>query len=419
LSDIKFRDELVPADEALNIVLSGAGPVGSESLDLMDAAGRVLAEDLNSRRTQPPFDASAMDGYAVRVEDLDQIPITLKLIGEAAAGHPFSGTVSSGEAARIFTGAIVPDGADIIIIQENTVAGEGEVTILTGAPEGKFIRRAGMDFAEGDQLLNTGDVLDAPRLSLAASMNYPQVKVYRKPIVALMTTGDELVMPGGDLKPGYIIASNVFGLQALVQENGGKTIDLGIVPDTIEALQSAIRKAIAEKADIIVTTGGASVGDHDLVKPAFEREGFKFAFHKIAMRPGKPLLFAKRDGEDHVCRLVGLAGNPVSSLVAGPVFLRPLIRTLAGFPPEMIEPISASLAIALPANDERMEFMRAMAEVDANGAISVTPFSKQDSSMLANLAKANCLMIRPINAPAASAGDPCQIVPLRRFSILT
>ena len=408
-----FRDDLVPADEALAMVLSNAVPAATESLTLKDAANRVLAEDLVSRRTQPPFDASAMDGYAVRAADLTSMPVTLNVIGESAAGHPFDGTVSTGEAARIFTGAIVPGGADTIIIQENTTAEPGKVTVLTGAPEGKFIRRAGMDFATGDQLLKKGDVLDAPRLSLAASMNYPSVKVYRKPLVALLTTGDELVLPGNELKPGQIIASNVYGLIALVQENGGEVLDLGIITDTMDALQTAIESALDQGADIIVTTGGASVGDHDLVKPAMEQAGFQFEFHKLAMRPGKPLLFAKRKSDGHICRLVGLAGNPVSSLVAGPVFLRPLIRSLAGFPLDTIEPISAKLATELPENDERMEFMRAMAKVSNDGSIEVTPFSRQDSAMLANLAAANCLLIRPIRAAAAKPGDPCQIVPLR------
>lgn len=408
-----FREDLVPADEALAIVLSDAVPTATESLILEEAVNRVLAEDLTSRRTQPPFDASAMDGYAVLVKDVQNIPVTLNVIGESAAGHPFDGVLSAGQSVRTFTGAIIPEGADTIIIQENTTAEPGKVTILTGAPEGKFIRRAGMDFVTGDKLLAKGDVLDAPRLSLAASMNYPNVNVYRKPLVALLTTGDELVLPGNELKPGQIIASNVYGLIALVQENGGEVLNLGIVTDTMEALQTAIDTALSKGADIVVTTGGASVGDHDLVKPAMENAGFQFLFHKLAMRPGKPLLFAKRKSGEHTCRLVGLAGNPVSSLVAGPVFLRPLIRSLAGFPLDTIEPISAKLATELPENDERMEFMRAIAKVSGDGTITVTPFSRQDSSMLANLAAANCLLIRPIRAPASKPGDPCQIVPLR------
>ncbi|MBL4891410.1 MAG: molybdopterin molybdotransferase MoeA [Rhizobiaceae bacterium] len=410
-----FRDDLVPADEALAMVLSDAIPTATESLALKDAVNRVLAEDLTSRRTQPPFDASAMDGYAVLATDVQNVPVTLNVIGESAAGHPFDGTLSAGESVRTFTGAIIPEGADTIIIQENTTAEPGKVTVLTGAPEGKFIRRAGMDFKTGDKLLKKGDVLDAPRLSLAASMNYPSIEVYRKPLVALLTTGDELVLPGNELKPGQIIASNVFGLIALVQENGGEVLNLGIVTDTMEALQTAIGTALSKGADIIVTTGGASVGDHDLVKPAMENAGFQFLFHKLAMRPGKPLLFAKRKSDEHTCRLVGLAGNPVSSLVAGPVFLRPLIRSLAGFPLDTIEPISAKLGTELVENDERMEFMRAMAKVGIDGTITVTPFSRQDSSMLANLAAANCLLVRPIRAEAAKPGDACQIVPLRPF----
>lgn len=412
---LPFRDDLLPADEALKIVLSDASPTETESVLLKEATNRVLAEDLVSLRTQPPFDASAMDGYSVRAQDVENVPVTLKVIGESAAGHPFDGSLSAGEAVRTFTGAIVPEGADTIIIQENTEAEPGNVTVLASAPEGKFIRRAGMDFATGDKLLAKGDVLDAPRLSLAASMNYPRVNVYRKPLVALLTTGDELVLPGKELKPGQIIASNVYGLIALVEQNGGEVLDLGIIPDTLEALQSAINTALSKGADIIASTGGASVGDHDLVKPAMENAGFQFLFHKLAMRPGKPLLFARREVEGHTCRLVGLAGNPVSSLVAGPVFLRPLLRSLAGFPLDTIEPISAKLAIELPENDERMEYMRAMAKVGDDGSIFVTPYSRQDSSMLANFAAANCLLIRPIHAAAAKPGDSCQIVPLRPF----
>lgn len=410
-----FREDLVPADEALAMVLSNAVPTTIESIALKDAASRVLAEDLISRRTQPPFDASAMDGYAVLAKDVQNVPATLNVIGESAAGHPFDGTLSSGEAVRTFTGAIIPQGADTIIIQENTTAEPGKVTVLTSALEGKFIRRAGMDFATGDKLLQKGDVLDAPRLSLAASMNYPSVNVYRKPLVALLTTGDELVLPGEELKPGQIIASNLYGLIALVEENGGEVLNLGIITDTMEALQTAIDEALSKGVDIIVSTGGASVGDHDLVKPAMENAGFQFEFHKLAMRPGKPLLFAKRHSGDYTCRLVGLAGNPVSSLVAGPVFLRPLIRSLAGFPLDTIKPISAKLGTELPKNDERMEFMRAMAKVNTDGTIIVTPFSRQDSSMLANLAAANCLLIRPIRAEASKPGDSCKIVPLRPF----
>jgi len=326
MNNAPFREGLVPADEAKALILADADPRNTETIPLNDAANRVLAEDLAALRTQPPFNASAMDGYAVKAADVARVPVVLKVIGSAPAGRPFNGNVNAGEAVRIFTGGVLPDGADAIVIQENTNVDGENVTVVASASSGKFIRPAGMDFKTGDRLLNRGDLLDAPRLTLAASMNHAEVPVYKKPLVAVIATGDELVPPGSNLVHGQIIASNSYGLTALIAESGGEVLNLGIVGDTVQALGNAINQALDADAEIIVTIGGASVGDHDLVKPAMASAGFVFLFHKIAMRPGKPLLFAKRiDGND-LCRMIGLAGNPVSSLVAASVFLKQIGR---------------------------------------------------------------------------------------------
>ena len=407
-----FRDELVPAVEAKRLILEGIEPVGVERINLSAARNRILAEPLSAKRTQPPFDASAMDGYGVQQRDLDTLPVSLNVIGESAAGRPYKGSVGAGQAVRIFTGGVVPEGADTIIIQENTVRQGNRVEVLAGNAPGKFIRPAGMDFRTGEQLLEPGMVLDAARLSLAASMNHARVPVYAKPAVAIMATGDELVLPGEKLEEGQIIASNSFGLGALVEASGGRVHDLGIAGDTKQSLHGLIEQALDLDVDLIVTMGGASVGDHDLVKPAMEDFGFVFAFHKIAMRPGKPLLFALKERDHKTVRMIGLAGNPVSSLIAGTVFVRPLLQSLAGCDPEVLTPLNAVLGVDLPENDEREEYMRAVGRRLADGSLQVSPFAKQDSSMLANLVRANYLVIREKHAPAAKAGDPCLALPL-------
>ncbi len=404
---------LVPADKAWAIITAGAGPLDVERIALADTAARVLGEDLAALRTQPPFDASAMDGYAVRQADLADLPASLAVIGTSAAGHPFNGPLGPGQAVRIFTGAQVPAGADTIVIQENTTTDVDSVTVLEPATPGRYIRRAGLDFAEGEVLLEKGRLLDAQSVALAASMNHATVPVFRKPAVAIIATGDELVAPGGELAAGQIIASNSYGLGAIARAAGAHVMDLGIVADTRQALGEAARRALDDGADLIVTIGGASVGDHDLVAPAMRELGFEFAFAKIAMRPGKPLLYATHEHSGRTVRLVGLAGNPVSSLVSAQVFVRPLINLLAGRPAHAVEPIGGRLGRDLPANDERAEYMRATAIRSKDGTIIATPFENQDSSMLANLTRADCLVIRPVAAPAAREGEPCELVPLR------
>lgn len=345
-----MRKGLVPAAEARKILLRDAAPQGEEYISLQEAAGRVLSRDLAARRTQPPFRASAMDGYAVLHQDVEVVPKTLRITGSSAAGRPFTGRVESGEAVRIFTGAPVPEGADTIVIQENATQRGSDVEILAAAERGRYIRPAGLDFRQGDVLLKAGNMLDPQRLSLAASMNHPRLPVWRTPVVALLATGDELVAPGDEPGDSQIIASNTYGLAAMVAESGGAVLDLGIAGDGATELASVFEHAIETGADLILTTGGASVGDHDLVMPVLEGMGARFDFSRIAMRPGKPMLAGRLDRKGRTVRLVGLAGNPVSSIVAGYMFVRPLVSRLAGRPFVHSAPVPAILARDLDAN---------------------------------------------------------------------
>lgn len=404
---------MVPAPLALELVLAGASSVGTQEIDLAQANGRILSEDLISKRTQPPFSASAMDGYAVRHNDLGHSETTLTLVGEAAAGHPYQGQVGKAECIRIFTGASVPNDTDTIIIQEDTSSRGDQITILENASMGKFVRPAGLDFQTGDCLLTKGTMLDPQSLSLCASMDYPSLIVCAKPKVAVLATGDELVFPGQSTNPGQIIASNTFGVSAIAESAGAQVTNLGIALDTLDDLKSKIDKALGDGADLIVTSGGASVGDHDLVKPVMESFGFRFSFVKIAMRPGKPVIFGQATIDGKERRFLGLAGNPVSSLVSSHIFLKPLIRLLGGYPADMAKPVQATLRVGLFANDEREDYVRGKASRGADGELIVEPFERQDSSMLATLSKADCLIIRPINAHAAKAGDTTRVIMLR------
>ena len=408
-----LHEGLVPARKALELVLEGAAPAEAELVPLAQAGGRVLAQDLSAKRTQPPFPASAMDGYAVRHTDLHDGETALAVIGEAAAGHPFAGEVVHGAAVRIFTGAPVPQGADTIIIQENTIRDGDTVRILKPAEKGRFVRPAGLDFTEGETLLKAASVINAQSLSLAASMNHAEIPVWKKPVIGVLATGDELVLPGNELAEGQILASNTFGVAAIARDAGGEVLDLGIARDTLDDLIARIGSALGKGADLIVTTGGASVGDHDLVKPAMEHFGFTFSFVKIAMRPGKPVMFGKAIISGKQRRFLGLAGNPVSSLVSSHIFMRPLIRLLGGYDAKTVKPVAGELEIALPENDEREDYLRATARRDGDGRLLVTPFVKQDSSMLATLSKADCLVIRPVRAPAALAGESVPVILLR------
>jgi molybdopterin molybdotransferase len=398
----------MPVADALSAVLAGAAALPQEMVALDAAHRRVLADDLKALRTQPPQAMSAMDGYATRSADTSTVPARLTVIGEVAAGRPFDQPLRAGEAVRIFTGGVVPDGADAVVIQEDTARDGNIVIVNERATAGKNIRPAGIDFRQGDVLLHAGSRLTDRDLSLAAGMNHPHLSVRRRAKVAVLATGDELVMPGTTPGPGQIVYSNGFALRALARAEGAETIDLGIAADTVAATTDGIRRARDCGADILITTGGASVGDHDLVKQSLEAEGVTMAFWKIAMRPGKPMMH----GRLGAMRVIGLPGNPVSSYVCGFLFLVPLIRALSGQSDIHHRPEPARLGRDLAANDVREDYLRARLEAGADGTLLATPVNHQDSSLLANLSFAQALVIRPPFAPAATAGSPCAILRL-------
>jgi molybdopterin molybdotransferase len=392
--------------EALARVTADLAPLSSEDVAVAEACGRVLASDLAAKLTQPPFPASAMDGYAVRAADVASLPATLTLIGEAAAGHPFGHPVAAGETVRIFTGAPVPSGADLVVIQENTAADGTRVTVQELNPE-TFIRPAGGDFREGDVLLRAGRRLRARDLLLAAQMNHATLPVTRRPSVAILASGDELQPPGSTLAEGEIISSIPAALRPMIQKAGAEPVPLGIARDTMESLAASIAKAA--DADILVTIGGASVGDHDLVRGALGTAGFDIGFHKVAMRPGKPLMYGRR-GRQHV---LGVPGNPVSAVLCCAIFLRPMICRLLGESELPHPPQKARLAVPLPAGGPRQHYMRAQLIPAENGDIaSVAPLPSQDSSLVSILAAADCLIVRPRETPPASVGDLVEIMRL-------
>lgn len=391
---------LMPVAEALRRVLEGVSPLSAEHVPLREAAGRVLAADLAANLTQPPFNASAMDGYAVRAQDVAHPPVTLAVLGEAAAGNAFAGRVEPGMAVRIFTGAPVPEGADAIVIQENTEREGASVTILKGAEAGTFVRRKGYDFSQAEVLLRAGVRLGARQLMLAAAMNHAALPVRRKPVVAILATGNELAPPGGEPRPDQIISSVPAGLHAAITVWGGEPLHLGIALDTVDSLADAIARA--RDADILLTIGGASTGDHDLVRQALLSAGMALDIWKIAMRPGKPLMFGHLGDQ----RVLGLPGNPVSAVICARVFLKPLLDTLLG----RDEPDSAAalpLATPVQVNGEREHYMRGFI---ADGRVSALP--DQDSSLMRLFAEANCLILRPAHASPAAAGEPVPVLPL-------
>jgi molybdopterin molybdotransferase len=405
-----MSEKLLAVEEARARVLAAAAmPREVERVAIADAQGRTLAADLAARRTQPPSDVSAMDGYALRAADVAAPPVRLRRIGESAAGHGFAGSVGRGETVRIFTGAPIPAGADAVLMQEHAKAEGDIVEALQKVPRGASVRPAGLDFAEGQVLLKAGMRLGPAEISLAAAMNHAGVQVFRKPRVAILATGDELVRPGEAIGPDQIVTSNSYAIAAFVRLAGGEPLDLGIAGDSFADLEAGIKAARDAGSDVLVTLGGASVGDYDLVKPALAKEGMELGFWRIAMRPGKPLIH----GRIGPMLILGLPGNPVSSVVCGLLFLIPLVRALSGDPEagaDRSEP--ARLGGGLRANDLRQDFMRARLEPSEDGLPIATAFEAQDSSLLRVLTQAQCLIIRKPHAPAAAAGDLCRILRL-------
>ena len=399
--------KLLPVAEAQKRIIDAMPILPIEQISVADGFGRTLAEPIVSRRDQPPTDVSAMDGYAVRAEDVATIPVELEIVGYAPAGHSFRGKIGPHEAVRIFTGAPIPAGANTIVLQENTEKFGERVRVTSGdAPLGKFVRSAGLDFSQGDPLLPAGRTLTARDIGLAAAMNVPWLKVRRKPRISILSTGDEIVMPGDPVEQDQIVSSNALSLAAIVKAIGGDPIDLGIAPDRENELTALAAGAIG--SDILLTTGGASVGDHDLVKDALEDIGLKIDFWKIAMRPGKPLIFGNISGTF----LIGLPGNPVSSTVCAIMFLAPAIRRMLGIEPVLPERLRAKIAHDLPENDEREDYMRGMLLRDKDGDLKVSAHKIQDSSMYATMARSDVLIVRPPYAPPCTRGVAVEFIQL-------
>ena len=399
---------LIPVDEAIARVIADVAPVGVEHVPIGDALGRTLASPLSATRQQPPFPASAMDGYAVRAVDTEDIRTPLSVVGVSAAGHGYKGRLQAGEAVRLSTGAPVPLGSDAVLIKENVEEIDPDTIIATRpAIAGRHIRRPGLDFEKGDVLLDAGCRLGIREIALAAAMNHPSVPVRRRPRVGVLATGDELVRPGEEPREDQIVASNDLGLATFVQWNGGESHDLGIALDVEEAINDAIDSALRIPVDVIVTIGGASVGDHDLVQSALVGKGMDLDFWRIAMRPGKPLMYGRLDAT----RVLGLPGNPVSSIVCALLFLKPLLAALLG-QSQVDYSEAAVLGDDLKENDNRQDYLRATLETNPHGLPKATALSPQDSSGLAILARANCLIIREPHAPPARAGDVCRILRL-------
>ncbi len=384
---------MISVGEALSRIFELATPLGTEPAPLRVASGRVLAKPLFAARSQPPFRSSVMDGYAV-AGNAERFSV----VGESVAGRGFEGAIGPGDAVRIFTGAPVPENAARVIIQENVTLVGDSIHVVENADLETYVREVGTDFAAGFRI-------DAPRrmspadIALAAAMNVPEIVVARRPQVALIMTGDELVMPGESPRPDQIIASNAFGLAAIVESEGGVARILPICADTAPSLEIALD--LAGDADVIVTIGGASVGDHDLVANAAHRMGFERTFHKVAIRPGKPMMAGRLDGTP----MVGLPGNPVSSMVCGHVFLRPMLRAMQGLQARPLERCMAQLSVPVGANGPREHYMRARLD---HGHIA--PAERQDSSLLTILSGTNALIVLPPEASALDAGDPVSFV---------
>jgi len=401
---------MLSVEEARARILAALSPTPAETVALPEAAGRVAARPVISRVTQPPADVSAMDGYAVRAGDA-VAGARLAVVGSAPAGHPFEGGVGPGQAVRIFTGGLVPEGADAILLQEDAEAAAGSVTVTETVRAGRWIRRRGLDFAEGEAVVAAGRRLTARDIGLAAAANNAWVAVHRRPRLGILATGDEIALPGDPIPPGGIVSSNAHALAALVRAAGGEPVVLPIAPDDSRAIAEAARAARA--CDMLVTTGGASVGEHDLVQAALGPQGFALDFWKIAMRPGKPLIWG-RLGETPV---LGLPGNPVSALVCGVVFLVPALARLSGLEATEVPRRNAIAGAPLAENDRRFDHLRARLSLGEDGGLVATAFEMQDSSMLATLARADALILRPPHAPALPAGATVEVIVLAELGI--
>jgi molybdopterin molybdotransferase len=401
---------MISVDEARDRILAPLRPTPSEIVALADAWNRVTAAPVIARLTQPPADVSAMDGYALRASD-GSLGAILRVIGSAPAGHPFAGTVGAGQAVRLFTGSVVPQDADAILLQEDATASGTDVRVNEAVAAGRHIRRAGQDFGVGDTVVPAGRRLTARDIGLAAAANHPWLTVHRRPRIAILATGDEIAMPGEPIPTGGIVSSNSHALAALVRAAGGEPIVLPIAADTREAV-AAVADSV-HGMDMLVTTGGASVGDHDLVIQSLKTRGLELDFWQIAMRPGKPLLF----GRLGPVAVLGLPGNPVSALVCSILFLLPALSRLAGLPTARPPTMLAIAGAALRANDHRADHLRATVSTDSQGRIVVTPFPVQDSAMLRRLALADALILRAPNAPAVPEGTEVSAIRLDSLGI--
>jgi len=400
---------MISVEEARERILVDLRATPAEVVALADVWNRVTAADVVARLTQPPSDVSAMDGYGLRAAD-GTLGARLTVIGAAPAGHPFTGSVGPGEIVRLFTGSVVPDGADAILLQEDATRDGDAVTVNEAVRRGRHIRRAGQDFAHGDTVIPAGRRITARDVGLAAAANHPWLSVHRRPRIAILATGDEIAMPGEPIPPGGIVSSNAHALAALVRAAGGQPTVLPVAQDTREAV-AAVADAVAGM-DLLVTTGGASVGDHDLIISGLETRGLVVDFWQIAMRPGKPLLFGWLGGKRSGVPVLGLPGNPVSAMVCAILFLLPALACLAGLPAAPPPTTTAVLGKAVAANDHRADHLRSTVTTDPAGRLIVTPFPVQDSAMLRRLALADALVLRPPRAPALPEGADVPVIRL-------
>jgi molybdopterin molybdotransferase len=396
---------MISVEDARARILAGLEPVTTETINLAAAWNRVLATPVVARLTQPPADVSAMDGYAVRATDAVAGAV-LRVIGAAPAGRPFSGCVAPGEAVRLFTGSVVPQGADTIVLQEDVQRAGDQVSLREAAAPAQHIRHAGQDFAVGDLVLQPGMHLTARRIGVAAAANHPFLTVHRVPRVAILATGDELALPGDPVGPGGIVSSNSFLLAAFVQACGAAPLVLPTAGDTPEVIAAAV--AGAAGADLLVTTGGASVGDHDVVQAGLARLGFELDFWKIAMRPGKPMISGRLAG----MKVLGLPGNPVSAAICAVLFLGPALARLSGLTAAAPAVERALAGAPMRENDRRADHLRATLDRNPNGESVATPFPRQDSGLLTALSRADCLILRAPHAPPVAEGDPVDIIRL-------